>query len=225
MFDQIINYFKSLILFITGLTLSIFLVIITSPVIFSLLIKPLELSKMSEVSNSEIMNNFLIILNYLVNPLIRNLNLPNFIQSPEGLNHFYDVKKLFFINNLALIIGLVISLILIKKINNKKRWLTLRQSIHLFSFLPLILAGLLVFFDFNKIFIIFHKILFHNSNWIFNPDKDPVINIMPEDFFKVEIILFVVIFLAILVCFNCFLHFKVKKELLLNNSMDITISR
>ena len=32
--------------------------------------------------------------------------------------------------------------------------------------------------DFNKCFILFHEIMFSNDYWIFNPQLDPVINIL-----------------------------------------------
>lgn len=37
--------------------------------------------------------------------------------------------------------------------------------------------------NFNACFIMFHKIMFSNDYWIFNPEIDPVINMLPETFF------------------------------------------
>ncbi len=45
-----------------------------------------------------------------------------------------------------------------------------------------VLAGI-ISTDFNKYFIIFHHIFFHNDLWMLNPDTDLLINIVPEPFF------------------------------------------
>ncbi len=49
--------------------------------------------------------------------------------------------------------------------------------------MPLLLT-VPILLNFEKSFIIFHKLLFRNDYWIFNPDLDPVINILPEEFFS-----------------------------------------
>ena len=51
--------------------------------------------------------------------------------------------------------------------------------------LPLILGGLCAI-DFDKAFVIFHKIFFPGKdNWLFDPNENYVILIMPENFFMV----------------------------------------
>ena len=47
---------------------------------------------------------------------------------------------------------------------------------------PLILA-LISIIDFDRLFVVFHKIAFDNDDWLFNPETDPVIRILPEEFF------------------------------------------
>ena len=37
--------------------------------------------------------------------------------------------------------------------------------------------------NFDTFFITFHKIIFNNNNWLFDPTTDPIINILTEDFF------------------------------------------
>ena len=37
--------------------------------------------------------------------------------------------------------------------------------------------------DFNKAFVLFHKLFFSNDDWLFDPATDEVITILPEEFF------------------------------------------
>ena len=37
--------------------------------------------------------------------------------------------------------------------------------------------------NFEGSFVLFHKTMFNNDYWIFDPNLDPVINILPEEFF------------------------------------------
>ena len=46
-----------------------------------------------------------------------------------------------------------------------------------------VLLSIPIAINFNACFIMFHKIMFSNDYWIFNPEIDPVINMLPETFF------------------------------------------
>jgi len=55
------------------------------------------------------------------------------------------------------------------------------------------LMGLLMGFD--QFFVLFHTVLFPgDSTWLFDPVKDPVIYILPEEFFLHCFILFFVLY-------------------------------
>ena len=43
--------------------------------------------------------------------------------------------------------------------------------------------GVLVAVNWQKAFVLFHEIAFDNDFWIFDPAKDPVINMLPNAFF------------------------------------------
>lgn len=50
--------------------------------------------------------------------------------------------------------------------------------------LPLVLGLVGVFIGFEQFFTLFHQILFvGDDTWLFDPAKDPVILILPENFF------------------------------------------
>ena len=37
--------------------------------------------------------------------------------------------------------------------------------------------------NFDSFFVVFHHLLFSNTNWLFDPNLDPIINILTEGFF------------------------------------------
>ena len=45
------------------------------------------------------------------------------------------------------------------------------------------IAGIAFMSDFNKYFIMFHHVFFHNDLWILDPDTDLMIRMLPEGFF------------------------------------------
>lgn len=99
-----------------------------------------------------------------------------------------------------------------------------KKSVRFFSFLPVIFVFIFLITNFDQFFIEFHHILFRNSNWIFDPAKDPIINVLPEEFFQIEFIIFFVLLMLILFLINLLISRQIKKELLLNNSMNIPVA-
>jgi integral membrane protein (TIGR01906 family) len=49
--------------------------------------------------------------------------------------------------------------------------------------------------NFSKAFYVFHKIFFRNDYWIFDPNKDPIINALPEELFMIEAALIIILLL------------------------------
>ena len=48
--------------------------------------------------------------------------------------------------------------------------------------IPAVLAAFIAM-NWDKVFVLFHKIVFNNDYWIFDPVTDPVIMILPDTFF------------------------------------------
>ena len=59
---------------------------------------------------------------------------------------------------------------------------TVRWKIFFALIIPLAAVGAAAI-DFNKAFILFHKVFFNNDMWMFDPAADPIIEILPEAFF------------------------------------------
>ncbi|MGL4483083.1 MAG: TIGR01906 family membrane protein, partial [Lactococcus garvieae] len=59
---------------------------------------------------------------------------------------------------------------------------------------PLFIGLVAALIGFDNFFIYFHEIFFRDDTWLFNPDTDPIINVLTENYFMFTFILFVVLF-------------------------------
>lgn len=120
------------------------------------------------------------------------LELPDLPSSPYGLQHFEEVKAIFIaFYYIAIVCIIACSLIIFYKKKQKDNSYLLVSSITVVV-LP-ILVALFAAIDFDKTFVIFHKIFFRNDYWIFDPKLDPVINILPQTFFLHALILIIIV--------------------------------
>ena len=88
--------------------------------------------------------------------------------------------------------------------------------------IPLIL-GFFAFIDFDRLFVMFHQLVFSNDYWLFNPRLDPIINILPENFFMhcFILIVFIVLFSAF-ICYKIYQHYQ-KMILAIDNHESYTL--
>ncbi|UQS83873.1 TIGR01906 family membrane protein [Bombilactobacillus thymidiniphilus] len=153
----------------------------------------LQLDLIVHLSQSRIWHNYLQVMDYLLIPNHSSLKMTDFYSSCNGLQHFHDVKILFLF---VIVIWVICLLIFVSLLMYKKFTILLQINNNWLLFLtviPIVLAACSLI-DFDSLFAIFHRILFHNSNWLFDPLKDPVINILPDTFFCHCFILAFVIF-------------------------------
>lgn len=110
--------------------------------------------------------------------------------SEEGKGHFEDCKVLFNLNRNALIISLVIvvTLLVLNKLGKIKLarpggfTLSFYAGIGTLSLCAIL--GILIASDFSTAFTVFHKMFFPGkTNWLFNPNKDPIVLFLPQKFF------------------------------------------
>ena len=121
--------------------------------------------------------------------------MPNFSSSVDGLKHFADVKKLFHLAQGVFVLSFPAFFLFIKQILLKGHgWLV--QKTFLWMMLAPVVIGLMgLLMGFDQFFVLFHTVLFPgDSTWLFDPVKDPVIYILPEEFFLHCFILFFVLY-------------------------------
>lgn len=143
----------------------------------------LNISKVSGIQISEIKRNYDYTINYIFDNSIEEFKPPTLPSSLDGSQHFKEVRDLFNLGIKLLIVAVFAALILIYILwKNKININFLKYSGLTLLTLPLI-SLLLINVDFTNAFTIFHKIMFNNDKWLLNPVTDPIINMMPEEFF------------------------------------------
>ncbi|MCQ2797571.1 MAG: TIGR01906 family membrane protein [Bacilli bacterium] len=106
--------------------------------------------------------------------------------SQDGMEHFRDCRGLFTLDTVVMIVSAAV--VGTTHILKRKKIIEIKPLVHLISgitsvLIPTIL-GILVSLDFDKAFVIFHKIFFPGKdNWLFDYDTDQIILILPENFF------------------------------------------
>lgn len=189
--------------------LALTLTIISAAVILTLNFRPLyyfdinyfHLTEQTGYSEEIIRKNYDVLIDY--NSVFYNdaLNFPDFPMSEQGRIHFVEVKQIFvFIEAFLFPISLSLSLFGLWKLKKQKP-VFLKLTSVLSLALPII-AGLLIALNWNRAFVLFHKLFFNNDYWIFDATTDPIIRILPDGFFMhCAMMILLLIILGSLSCF------------------------
>lgn len=173
------------------LSLSILLTIYLAWFLYPLEISWLHLTSRVPFQPQIIQHNFNVLMDYLTNPLNQALKMPDFPSSASGIHHFAVVKGLFHLAQGVAIVTLPIFSLFWKHVIQKGFLSLYRRGLLIMLSLPLVLGLVGVFIGFEQFFTLFHQILFvGDDTWLFDPAKDPVILILPEDFFLHAFLLF-----------------------------------
>lgn len=183
-------------LLISSVVLSIIVTLNISPILYSIFINFNKIPNYNNIGKEEILNDYNNIINYFNSPSKQVLKFKNFKMSSIGEIHFLEVKEIFYsiylIGLVCLILGIILFILLkIFKLEISLKAFNIFFYEVLFIFVYLILS---FYLNFSKIFVIFHKIFFNNDYWIFDPRKDPIINVLPEAYF-----LFLSVFILFLI--------------------------
>ena len=171
------------------LPILITLFIISASAVFTLNFRPLyyhdisslNIEETSGYSENVIRENYdaLIDYNSVFHRGSLDLSLP---MSREGRIHFQDVKRIFDVLQILCVLSLIGSLIMGIRAWKQGYRGFLKSAAVLSVFLPVI-AGMLIAFNWDNAFILFHELMFSNDYWLFDERTDPVINILPDEFF------------------------------------------
>lgn len=150
-------------------------------------IKPLGLEKLSGLTGDQIKIAYGEMMDYCVG-ISREFSVGVLPFSASGAAHFADVRKLFLLD----IWALAISAVALMGLTVFTRKQDLRLAGHTPGFwaatglgVSFVAVGGLAALDFDRAFTVFHKLFFPGKdNWIFYPSKDPVIKMLPAEFFR-----------------------------------------
>ncbi|XJS11452.1 TIGR01906 family membrane protein [Aerococcaceae bacterium WGS1372] len=184
---------SGLIFLLFSLSFAITITIFVSPLVYNLVIQWFNLEQLSGLTSEELMINYQVIMNYLINPKVDQLQMPFFSMSEGGRIHFEETKVLFFINFVITGVLLAVVIYMVYKIRTNNLQLYMQTSFYINLAFPLILL-FFIFVAFDQLFILFHRFLFNNELWLFNPLTDPVITVLPQNLFMILFILALLIY-------------------------------
>ncbi|GAA0675641.1 TIGR01906 family membrane protein [Clostridium cadaveris] len=174
----------------------------------------LNLGESKNISKAEVKQNFEELLYYINHREPEELKLTSFPISPEGSIHFKDTKELFLKNKSLLFISLLSLCICIYfSYMNKRMNFLYYGAFSCLLILVSILLSSLINFDFA--FTLFHKILFTNDYWLFSPVFDPVITILPQEFFFhcfIFICAFIILLSLLFIAIGFFINSHLNKK-------------
>lgn len=171
----------------------------------------LKISEQNNLTKEEIKRNYDYMIDYNLNKISGEFELPTIKSSPEGKVHFEEVKEI--VQNVIklLIVSLIITIvgIIVNLKNNNIEFLNITSK--LVIILP-ILVAIPMLINFDETFVVFHKLMFDNDYWIFDPSKDPVINILPKEFFfHAGLLIVMLILLSSVVLHIIYKYYKNKR--------------
>lgn len=193
---SISRFFLQVTLCLTIIALCIAVVINFQP-LYYLFVKQEKLAQVVGLSQDELLSNYRNLLNYLNFPWVSSLGL-TLPSSASGLTHFADVKRLFMVDYVVLLIGAPFSYYYLRQLKKRQMFWELISLAQLALAAGIIVAVTMAL-SFQQFFIAFHKVLFRNNDWIFDPAKDPIINALPDEFFLACFVLFFILFIVSMV--------------------------
>ena len=219
-FKNIKNFFKFLLktFFILSFTFSFIILSVNFTLLFKPLyymdIKILNIEKSSNLNKKEIKANYDYIITYLTQNKKEEFNLPTLPSSNNGKIHFKEVKIIFDKLKVMLFFSILISIIgIILNRRYKKVDYLLTSSIILIIIPIILLIPFLINFD--KSFTTFHHIFFKNNYWLFDIKYDPIITILPQNFFFHCAILIIILIIIISIILRCIYKASQIKSILL----------
>ncbi len=106
--------------------------------------------------------------------------------NPREKAHMVNVKALFvraeFLRKLFFAAVIAFLLFFMKTGGQHRLFRSFQIATGVFFLCSLVLTAM-ISTNFNRYFVLFHKIFFNNDLWILNPKTDRLINIVPESFF------------------------------------------
>lgn len=171
-------------------------------ILLTLMMYPLEIKGQNltsyGLSAAKLNHNYQQLMAYLNFPWLGKLVMSDFPTSANGAAHFADVKQLFLLAWALLIVTVPWALTFLRKLRQHRQLDLLKYPAEIGAILPVAL-GLIASLNFDQFFVAFHHLFFRNSNWLFDPNTDPIILVLPESFFSHCFILAFVIFESLMI--------------------------
>ncbi len=205
---------------LTLLTFSIAVPIMWRP-FYYMQIEPLNLPENTGYTEDEIKTAFDEVLDYCIGAN-DEFSVGVLEWSESGKSHFTDCRVLFLLDLRLLVVGAVavIILLVLSRVLHRRCAPILKRGPCFWAGAGLgvvfLVIGGYAALDFDRFFTVFHMIFFPGKdNWIFDPNTDPVINLLPETFFlNCAVLIFAILIVGCVLFFiGDFLVFSEKSPL------------
>lgn len=175
-------------------------------------IKWFNLEENSGLTYQTIKENYDALINYCSPFYQGDLVFPSLAASASGISHFAEVKVIFnaFYIIFAITTVALVSILVMKLKKGQYRFFLVSSITSIV--LPLFVLGACAI-DFDTTFLLFHKIAFRNDDWLFDPTTDPIITLLPENFFlQCALVIVAIVLLGSLILYLIYRHFKKKNQ-------------
>ncbi len=142
----------------------------------------LRLAEETGYSEEEILVNYEELIDYNLSSFHKELKFPTFPMSDEARIHFEEVKVIFQGFLYIMVVSGILLVIIAIRMAKKSDWLFLKYTGICSIVIPSVLGGMIAL-NWEKVFITFHELVFQNDYWLFDPVTDPVILVLPDEYF------------------------------------------
>lgn len=178
--------------------------------LYTLSIGRYDIEAESGLSPVVIKENYNALIDYCSPFFTDELSFPSLRSSESGLSHFAECKNIFNGIYLAGVIALVITVIAFIIKRHCGEYKHFRACAIITAALPIVI-GTFALINFDALFLIFHKLTFSNNDWLFDPETDPIINLLPEAYFM-DCALVIVGVMLIGAAVSLVIYFVMKKK-------------
>ena len=143
----------------------------------------LGLAESAGISEEELLANYNALIDY--NSVFFNgpLSFPTLPMSEAGRIHFEEVKAIFSAFQLAMILSAALTAFFCVLLIRKSYYRFLAIGGVLSLVIPAVVVCIIAAVGWDRFFVLFHEAFFNNDFWVFDARTDPVILLLPDEFF------------------------------------------
>ena len=180
--------------------------------IYTFSINKFNIEESTNLSVDEMKENYSYVIDYLLYSNNDKFELPSLEYSEDGAFHFQEVKELFKLAKVTILILAIILIILCVVYTRFYKNYNYIKYISITSIIVPTITSIVVSINFNFFFTVFHKIFFNNDKWLFDPNVDPIINILPKELFALcaGTIVIICVFIGVIL-YTAYNHYNKRK--------------
>ncbi|KFN01356.1 TIGR01906 family membrane protein [Bacillus clarus] len=172
----------------------------------------LNIPDIADMTKDDIKRNYEALITYLSPFYEKALQFPTLDMSTNGRIHFVDVKNILVKIQYAMYGAIAIVVLGGAYLLKKQKEKFLLHGAILTIIFPIVLT-LPIAINFEKSFVLFHKLLFSNDYWLFDIKTDPVILMLPEEFFMhAACVILILILLGSAFCYFMYKYLVKKRK-------------